>query len=116
MTREQRIVTTFFELADTMVDDLDVVEFLHRGSVRPVELLDCAEAGLLLADVGLVRRVMASSNARSDALELWQFQTEEWPCPGALTCSSSSKRGRAGLDFRALPASTGPVLAAAARR
>jgi hypothetical protein len=42
VTREQRIVATFVELADTVVEDFDVVEFLHRLSVRCVELLDCA--------------------------------------------------------------------------
>ena len=80
MTREQRIVATFVELADTMVDDFDVVEFLHRLSVRCVELLDCAEAGLLLADAAGALRVMASSSERSDALDLLQSQNEEGPC------------------------------------
>lgn len=80
MTREQRIVATFVELADTMVDDFDVIEFLHRLSERCVELLDCVEAGLLLADAAGVLRVMASSSERSDALDLLQSQNEEGPC------------------------------------
>src|SRR5580704_8424163 len=80
VTREQRIVETFVELADTMVEDFDVVEFLHRLSERCVELLDCAEAGLLLADAAGVLRVMASSSERSDALDLLQSQNEEGPC------------------------------------
>jgi GAF domain-containing protein len=80
MTREQRIVATFVELADTMVADFDVVEFLHRLSLRCVELLDCVEAGLLLADAGGALRVMASSSERSDALDLLQCQNEEGPC------------------------------------
>ena len=80
MTREQRIVETFVELADTMVDDFDVIEFLHRLAERCVELLDCAEAGLLLADAVGVLRVMASSSERSDALDLLQSQNEEGPC------------------------------------
>ncbi len=80
LTREQRIVATFVELADTMVDDFDVVEFLHHLAARAVELLDCAEAGLLLADAGGVLRVMASSSERSDALDLLQTQNEEGPC------------------------------------
>jgi GAF domain-containing protein len=80
MTREQRIVKTFVELADTMVDDFDVIEFLHRLAERCVELLDCAEAGLLLADAAGVLRVMASSSERSDALDLLQSQNEEGPC------------------------------------
>src|SRR6201999_568622 len=80
MTREQRIVETFVELADTMVDDFDVVAFLHRLAERCVELLDCTEAGLLLADAAGVLRVMASSSERSDALDLLQSQNEEGPC------------------------------------
>lgn len=80
MTREQRIVATFVELADTMVDDFDVVEFLHRLAEHCVELLDWSEAGLLLADVGGALRVMASSSERSDALDLLQSQNEEGPC------------------------------------
>ncbi len=80
MTREQRIVETFVELADTMVDDFDVVEFLHRVAERCVELLDCTEAGVLLADAAGMLRVMASSSERSDALDLLQSQNEEGPC------------------------------------
>lgn len=80
MTREQRIVETFVELADTMVEDFDVVEFLHRLAERCVELLDCAEAGLLLVDAAGVLRVMASSSERSDALDLLQSQNKEGPC------------------------------------
>jgi GAF domain-containing protein len=80
MTREQRIVQTFVELADTMVDDFDVIEFLHRVSERCVELLDCDEAGVLLADAAGILRVMASSSERAHALELMQAQTDEGPC------------------------------------
>ena len=80
MTREQRIVSTFVELADTMVADFDVVEFLHRLSERCVELLDCVEAGLLLADAAGALRVMASSSERTDALDLLQCQNDEGPC------------------------------------
>ncbi|GAC1438319.1 MAG: GAF and ANTAR domain-containing protein [Solirubrobacteraceae bacterium] len=80
MTREQRIVATFVEFADTMVDDFDVVEFLHRLAERCVQLLDCAEAGILLADAAGALRVMASSSERADALDLLQSQNEEGPC------------------------------------
>jgi transcriptional regulator with GAF, ATPase, and Fis domain len=80
MTREQRIIETFVELADTMVDQFDVVEFLHRVAQHCVTLLDCAEAGLLLADASGALRVMASSSERVDALDVLQCQNEEGPC------------------------------------
>ena len=80
MAREQRIVATFVEFADTLIADFDVVEFLHRVSERCVELLDCAEAGVLVADVAGVLRPMASSSERTEALELLQTQNDEGPC------------------------------------
>jgi GAF domain-containing protein len=80
MTREQRIVETFVELADTMVDDFDLVEFLHHLVERSLELLDCAEVGLLLANAAGTLQVMASSSERSEALELLQSRNEEGPC------------------------------------
>ncbi len=80
MTREQRIVQTFVELTNTMVDDFDVIEFLHRLAERCVELLDCTEAGLLLVDAAGTLRVMASSSERTDALDLLQTQNDEGPC------------------------------------
>ncbi len=80
MTRERRIVETLVELANGLVADFDVVEFLHHVSVRCVELLDCAEAGLLIVEPAGALRVMASSSERSEALELLQVQHEEGPC------------------------------------
>jgi GAF domain-containing protein len=80
MTREERIVQTFVELADTMVDNFDVVEFLHRLVERSLELLDCVEVGLLLATPAGQLQVMASTSERSEALELLQSRNEEGPC------------------------------------
>ena len=80
MAREQRIVATFVEFADTLVADFDVVEFLHRVAERCVELLDCVETGVLIADAAGGLRAMASSSERSEALELLQAQNDEGPC------------------------------------
>ena len=80
MAREQRIVATFVEFADTLVADFDVVEFLHRVAERCVELLDCVESGVLIADPAGTLRAMASSSERTEALELLQAQNDEGPC------------------------------------
>jgi hypothetical protein len=45
----------------------DSRRLLHRAE-RCVQLLDCAEAGLLLADGADALQVMASSSERTDAL------------------------------------------------
>ncbi|MBV8942902.1 MAG: GAF and ANTAR domain-containing protein [Solirubrobacterales bacterium] len=80
MTREDRIVEAFVELASAMVEQFDPVEFLQGLAERCVELLDCAEVGVLLADTAGALRVMASSSERTEALEILQTQSEEGPC------------------------------------
>ena len=79
-TREERLIETLVELSDTLVDDFDVIEFLHMLTRRATELLDAVEAGLLLVDPGGSLQLMASSSERTRALELFQLQNEEGPC------------------------------------
>ena len=79
-TRETRLVHVFVELADTLVQDFDVVDFLHLLTQRATELLDAAEAGMLLADPGDTLHLMASSSEQTRALELFQLQNHEGPC------------------------------------
>jgi GAF domain-containing protein len=78
VTRERRVVEIFVELADTLVEDFDVVDLMHRLGLRCVELLDCAEAGLLLANPSGSLQVMASSSERPDALEV--LGCDDGPC------------------------------------
>jgi GAF domain-containing protein len=79
-SRETRLVQTFVELADTLVNDFDVVEFLHLLARRALEGFDAAEAGILLTDPAGTLHLMASSSERTRSLELFQLQNEEGPC------------------------------------
>jgi GAF domain-containing protein len=78
------LADTLVELADTLVDDFDLVEFLGRLVERTVELLDAAEVGLVLRDAAGNLTAMASSSERMRALELLELQTEEGPCLEAI--------------------------------
>ena len=80
MAREALLVRTFVELADTLVDDFDVVELLTRLADRCVDVLDVTAAGLMLVSPDGDLRVMASSSEAMRVLELFELQSEEGPC------------------------------------
>lgn len=75
------LVKTLVELADTLVDDFDVVELLTLLTDRCVEVLDVATAGVMLVSPGGDLRVVASSSEAMRVVELFELQAEEGPCP-----------------------------------
>jgi GAF domain-containing protein len=80
MTRETQLARTFVELADSLVDDFDVVDLLTRLAGRCVEVLDVEAAGIMLAGTEGRLRVMASSSEAMRVLELFEIQAQEGPC------------------------------------
>ncbi len=83
IAREARMVGAFVEMADTLVDDYDVADVLHRLVEHCVDILDAAAAGLLLADQRGSLQVLASSTEKVRLLELFQLQANEGPCMDA---------------------------------
>jgi GAF domain-containing protein len=79
-TREDRLSLTFITMADTMVGDFDLVEFLSALTERCVELFDADAAGLMLADSHGNLQLMTSSSERMRLLELFELQRREGPC------------------------------------
>jgi ANTAR domain/GAF domain len=71
---------TFVELADTMVADFDVIDFLHLLTDRSVALLAASAAGVMLADPRGELRVAAASSEEAGLLELFQLQNDQGPC------------------------------------
>src|SRR2546421_3658636 len=77
---EPLLAKVFVEMADTLVDEFDLMEFLHRLTVRCAAVLNVSAAGLLLADQRGSLRVVAASNEQTRLLELFQLQTNQGPC------------------------------------
>lgn len=78
--REIQVADVFVEMADTLVDDFDVLEFLHVLTERSVMLLGVSAAGLLLTNEQGSLHVIAASSERTRLLELFQLQTNRGPC------------------------------------
>ena len=88
--REILLARTFVDVADTLVADFDVVEFLTVLTTRCVELFDLSEAAILLGNGDGVR-VAASSSHEMQLLELFEIQHDDGP---SLDCYRTGKRVR----------------------
>jgi GAF domain-containing protein len=79
-----QVAESFVALADTLVDDFDVVELFHRLVGESVSLLDVDAAAILLASVNRTLEVVASSDEASRVVELIQLQSSSGPCIEAM--------------------------------
>jgi len=79
-----RLATVFVEVADTLVDEFDLIEFLQLLTHRVAGLFDTAAVGLMLADHRDRLQFMAASDETARFLELVQLQHDEGPCLDAF--------------------------------
>ena len=78
--REQQLTAAFVELADTLVDDYDVIDVLDRLVAHSVAVLAAEAAGIMLIDPHGRLNTVAYSGRESGWAELMQLQTDEGPC------------------------------------
>jgi GAF domain-containing protein len=76
----ERLATIFVEVADTLIDEFDLIEFLHTLTDRAADLVNAAAAGLVLADQRGRLEFMAGSSENVKLVELFQLQNQEGPC------------------------------------
>jgi len=78
--REELISRAFVSLADSLVDDYDVIDLLNRLTDFCVELLSADAAGIVLGDARRELRAVAASDEAAQVIELLQLQNDEGPC------------------------------------
>ncbi|MGA9102925.1 GAF and ANTAR domain-containing protein [Aeromicrobium sp.] len=88
MVSTDRLAEVFVEIADTLVDDFDLIDFLHRLADSVNDVTGGSSAGLLLADHNGTLHYMTASTEAAESLELFQLQHSEGPC---LDCFHSKK-------------------------
>lgn len=78
--RDQQLASTFVSLADTLVADFDVLDFLGLLTERSVELLEVDAAAVILSDQRGGWRPAAGSSEHAELVEVFAAQTEQGPC------------------------------------
>jgi GAF domain-containing protein len=80
----ERLARVFVEVADTLVDEFDLIDFMHMLAERTADLVNASAVGLLLADQHGRLEFLAASDENTKLLELFQVQNHEGPCLDAF--------------------------------
>ena len=89
---DRQLAETFVELADTLVDDFDVMDFLHQVTVRCAQVLGVSAAGVLLTDQRGTLQVVAASTEATRLLELLQLLLHVARAAGLIRPGSGSEQ------------------------
>ena len=84
MSREADVVRSLVEMADTLVDDYDIIDLLTGLTDRCVKLLGVSAAGVMLVSPKGSMGLVASSSEAMRLLELFEIQAQEGPCLDAF--------------------------------
>jgi hypothetical protein len=79
IAKDALLSRTFVQLADTLVDDFDVIDLLTLLTDRCLELLGAAAVGILLVDHLGVLHVTAATSDEIRLLELFQLEHRQEP-------------------------------------
>ncbi len=80
MISTNRMAEVFVAVADTLVGDFDLIDFLHGLTLHATEFTGSPAVGLLLSDDSGGLSHVAASSEDAQLLELLQLQHSEGPC------------------------------------
>ncbi len=84
MTRENDVMRSLVEMADTLTEDFDVVDLLTGLAEHCVQLLGASAAGVMLASPRGDLRLVAASSEAMRVVETFELQAQEGPCLDAF--------------------------------
>nr|WP_281261692.1 GAF and ANTAR domain-containing protein [Actinokineospora auranticolor] len=79
-SRERRVSRTFVTLADSLVGDFEIAEFLDLLTTRTAELLSVGASGVILRAPDGNLEVLSSTSRQADLLEQFAVQVDSGPC------------------------------------
>jgi len=94
------LADVFVTIADTLVDDFDIIEFLELVTVKAAAISQASAAGIVLADPTGQLQFLAASEESVRLLEVLVVQTREGPCEdcyrtGEPVVNTDLRRGEA---------------------
>ena len=81
--QQEGALRAFLDTVDTLVEEFDLIDVLHRLCVRSVEFLDVAAVGVMLADPHDELHMLAASEESERMLALFDAQHKDGPCQGS---------------------------------
>ncbi|MFE1646048.1 GAF and ANTAR domain-containing protein [Microbacterium sp. P01] len=84
-TREDQLLQTVATLADSLVDDFDVVELLQLLVDESAKIFASSAAGILIVGPSGDLEVLVSTSERSEFVGLMQLRAGQGPCVEAVT-------------------------------
>jgi GAF domain-containing protein len=79
-SREQKVSSAFVTVADTLIDDYDMVDLLHTLVEVCADILDTDAGGLMLSSANGQLQLVASTSESADLVEILQLDAGEGPC------------------------------------
>ena len=84
MSRERLLSEAFVELADTLVDEFDALDFLQNLTVKSIQILGSDAGAIVLNDQRGELQVVTSSTHAANDLEVVALASREGPCLDAV--------------------------------
>ena len=94
-SREALLSAAFVKLADTFIDDFDVVDPLQTLVEECVRIFDTEAAGLMLANADGALELVASTSEEAKLVEIMQLSAGGGPC---IECYRSASRSRSPIS------------------